>query len=385
MADYSATGRPQDNKRGIAKQVRDEFDLIENAINTKSERLAYTSVSTTSLFVGTGLRTLTIETGKELVPGMTVFIADATAPSTNNMSGTVTSYVSTTGILKVNISSSNGSGTLTSWTVGLSNPSGVSLVSNTFSGHQNFARATVASDPTLSDIWNATGNQIDFTGIATVTAFPNAPQGGAFRELICAAACSFTDSANLDIDGYAIGETMVCAAGDIVVVRAISTTGFRLTRIRKDGRPQVPAKNSVVIVSTGNGHGSTNTRIRRWTTTLENTGTAITYADSATLGGSFTINEAGIYAITVVDSSFGAAIIHGISVNSNQLTTSIASITAAHRLVEAAASASDTTIPCSVVTKLAQGDVVRAHNNAFTSPTTAADKSMFSIRKILDV
>ena len=42
----------------------------------------------------------------------------------------------------------------------------------------NLARATVASHATTGDIWLAAGNQIDWTGTATTTAFPNAPQGG---------------------------------------------------------------------------------------------------------------------------------------------------------------------------------------------------------------
>ena len=42
----------------------------------------------------------------------------------------------------------------------------------------NLSRTTVASHATAADIWTVAGNQIDFTGVATVTAFPNAPQGG---------------------------------------------------------------------------------------------------------------------------------------------------------------------------------------------------------------
>ena len=42
----------------------------------------------------------------------------------------------------------------------------------------DLARTTVASHATTANIWTVAGNQIDFTGTATVTAFPNAPQGG---------------------------------------------------------------------------------------------------------------------------------------------------------------------------------------------------------------
>lgn len=114
-----------------------------------------------------------------------------------------------------------------------------SLTHNNYDGHQNFARATVASHATTADIWGAYGNQIDWTGTATTTIFPNAAQAGSERVLICAGACSFTAGANMLIDGVASGNTVVCAANDHVRVMAVSTTQFKLTRFRYDGLPQV--------------------------------------------------------------------------------------------------------------------------------------------------
>jgi hypothetical protein len=101
------------------------------------------------------------------------------------------------------------------------------------------ARVTVASHATTADIWGAAGNQIDWTGTATTTAFPNAPQAGVERVLICAGACSFTAGANMLIDGVASTATVTCAVNDQVIVRAVSTTQFKLSRIKYDGTPQV--------------------------------------------------------------------------------------------------------------------------------------------------
>ena len=56
---------------------------------------------------------------------------------------------------------------------------------------------------------------------------------------------------------------------------------------------------SSVQVSVTNGKGSTNTSVFRWTNVLSNTGSDITYTDSTTLGGYFTINTAGMYAISI--------------------------------------------------------------------------------------
>ena len=64
---------------------------------------------------------------------------------------------------------------------------------------------------------------------------------------------------------------------------------------------------SMVRLNTANGYGSTNTAIRRFTNTVTNQGADITYADSATLGASFTINTAGVYAIEWGDQFTGAS------------------------------------------------------------------------------
>lgn len=108
------------------------------------------------------------------------------------------------------------------------------LNGGSLTGALNEARATVASHATTADIWGALGNQIDFTGTATITAFPTAPQAGATRELICAGACSFTAGANMIIDGVPSG-TVTCASGDTVIVRAITTTQFKLSITKYSG------------------------------------------------------------------------------------------------------------------------------------------------------
>lgn len=103
----------------------------------------------------------------------------------------------------------------------------------------NTGRATVASAATTADIWGAAGNQIDWTGTTTCTGFPAAPRAGASRTLICAAAAPFTAGANMLIDGVTSGNTVTCAANDIMIVRAVTTTQFRLSRVKYDGKPQV--------------------------------------------------------------------------------------------------------------------------------------------------
>lgn len=89
-------------------------------------------------------------------------------------------------------------------------------------------------------------------------------------------------------------------------------------------------------LNTPPGHGSTNTAIR-WLNGVNILGDVSSYStsNSNTTGFSCTItssNGAGIYMITYIDSKSSGSGKMGISVNSNQLTTAIQSITAANRL-----------------------------------------------------
>ena len=92
------------------------------ALDPEIERLnavgygSYNASSTTSLTIGTGSKSLTIETGKGYVAGQAVLIASTAGP-TNYMAGQVTSYTSGTGALVVNVTATGGSGTFAAWTI----------------------------------------------------------------------------------------------------------------------------------------------------------------------------------------------------------------------------------------------------------------------------
>jgi hypothetical protein len=131
---------------------------------------------------------------------------------------------------------------------------------------------------------------------------------------------------------------------------------------------------SSVRVDTASGHGSTDTMIREFTGTAETIGQAITHATSATNGSTFTISRDGIYSISYMDYRTTGDTTIGISKNSNQLTTSIASITAAHNIAmhpfDSDTGASGGALPWTG--KLVAGDIIRAHTNGNTDGTTAA-------------
>lgn len=148
--------------------------------------------------------------------------------------------------------------------------------------------------------------------------------------------------------------------------------------------PPVPVGNHVVTVTTGNGHGSTNTKIRRFTTAQENVGSAILYSDSAANGATFTIAEAGMYEVYYNDQRNGGVCNVGVSLNSAQLTTNIESITAADRKAWLLATATNLPVCMTRVLRLAPGDVICAHTDG-TPNVTTPHMTTFSIRKVGNV
>lgn len=125
----------------------------------------------------------------------------------------------------------------------------------------------------------------------------------------------------------------------------------------------------IKLVNT-NGYGSTNTMIRRYTTIEVNTAIGFTLTQSATNGDSITINVPGLYFIQTTDLRVTGGSTTGISVNSNQLTFNITTITAANRLSYAGGSAGQL-IETKCFYKASAGDVIRSHNNGLDVGTAA--------------
>lgn len=174
------------------------------------------------------------------------------------------------------------------------------------------------------------------------------------------------------IDGNA---TLALATGEAILLLSDGTNLYKIQLQDK------PLGDHEVVVHTGTVNGSTNTHIRRFTTTLTNVGTAITYADSATLGASFTINEPGLYAIHYAESGSAVSQV-GISLNSAGLTTPISSITISNRVLMFGIDADLTlTRDGSRIVRLASSDVIRAHNNN-TGLSIGNNSAFLAIRKV---
>jgi trimeric autotransporter adhesin len=143
---------------------------------------------------------------------------------------------------------------------------------------------------------------------------------------------------------------------------------------------------NVVVVHTFSGYGSTNTAISIFTTNPTNTGSAITYASSSSLGASFTINEAGYYLVYTVASP-ASSVAFGASINSSQLSTGIASITFANRVLASAGGGSSSFAmynAASIIIKCAVSDVIRPHcTPGYNQNGTSQD--VFIVRKVGNV
>lgn len=131
---------------------------------------------------------------------------------------------------------------------------------------------------------------------------------------------------------------------------ALQTLGSTLT-----------APRSEVFVDTGNGHGSTGTKVRRFSNIRLNSGTAITYADSAAAGATFTINEDGIYSTNYSDFKNAGVVFFASVVNASSTTTNASALTYANgRRLGTNTSAASAVQVTSWTGKLLAGDVVRA-------------------------
>lgn len=115
-----------------------------NSANSALNAPGTNATSTTSLAIGTGSKSLTIQTGKAYAVGQAVVIASTASPL-NQMSGVITAHNSGTGALTVNVTSINGSGTFAAWTVSLTALAAVSLTTASISDYASdqAARQTV--------------------------------------------------------------------------------------------------------------------------------------------------------------------------------------------------------------------------------------------------
>jgi len=177
-----------------------------------------------------------------------------------------------------------------------------------------------------------------------------------------------TDANKLSNDGLA--SIILPKVGNYVSLVQSSNSGFwEITDERIT---------SQLRLNTYAGYGSTDNKIMRFTNVVENVGNMfsenhVSGYSSNDKGLEITINRSGRYGV-VFGNAVSAAYDSGLSINSNQLTTSITSITIAHRLdVDGGSSISGS---CSSVMYFNKGDIIRPHTDGQAG---AAARQIFTV------
>lgn len=141
------------NFNSLADAFFGAFPLFQSELNAWASALPaeitgtdFAATSTTSLAIGTGSKSLTIQTGKGFQIGQSVRIASTSTPA-NYMDGQVTAHDSGTGALTVNVATVGGSGTIASWTISILPAGAGSFV--TLTGAETLTNK-ILTTPTLS-------------------------------------------------------------------------------------------------------------------------------------------------------------------------------------------------------------------------------------------
>lgn len=135
------------------------------------------------------------------------------------------------------------------------------------------------------------------------------------------------------------------------------------------------ATSQEIYLDGGNGYGSTNTKIRRYTTQQISTGSGITVADSSTLGETFTIgsSQAGTYFGCQMDFTSSAGALQGITVDDSAISTDSSSSTYANglRAIGVNASVGSESLGSCFIQPLAVGQIVRVKSDSNLNGTDA--------------
>lgn len=206
--------------------------------------------SSTSLAIGTGSKSLTIQAGKGFQVGQFVMLASTASPS-NFMNGQVTAYNSGTGALVVNVATVGGTGTFAAWTVSLAPATGgAQLTGATFTGLVttaapttgsagfNLPHGTAPTSPANGDMWTTTSGV--FACISGTT-----------RQLATLAGSETLTNKTLtapQLTGITVVEDLVMSGTLLTVASSTTEAGFNLPH---GAAPTSPVNGDLWTTTTG--------------------------------------------------------------------------------------------------------------------------------------
>lgn len=167
------------------EQMPGYYNALADALEQLAGEIAsqgFTASSTTSMTIGTGAKSLVASTGAAFIAGQTVLISADGNPG-NDMTATVIAYNSVDGAMDVNVTSVNGSGTYSNWSLALTlsvdlsgylQKSGGTMsgplalpASTTAGATLNIPQGVAPTSPVNGDIWTTSAGL--FIRIATIT------------------------------------------------------------------------------------------------------------------------------------------------------------------------------------------------------------------------
>lgn len=210
---------------------------------------------------------------------------------------------------------------------------------------------------------STTSRSIDLTAAKTFTVDPNLSFVKGMWVAVMSTATADTSNAMYGIVRSYSGTTLTF---DPMFVTGSGTIASWKISIIPPINPDTTAQ--WAGLNTGSGYGSTNTRIRNFTTVEAGSGTACTAAASSTLGASITINTSGLYQVSYGEANPAVAGNGFVSRNSAALTTAP---TQATQILSFDTTTTQKLFQGERLIRLTAGDVLRPHPSVATFSGTS--------------